>query len=116
MQLAVRSRNFGTRIANSMGMLRITIHEPEREATVQIVLEGRIAGPWATELDRVWAEAFPRLGSRKLVLDLRGVTYADATGKSVLAGICVQGKAELITGTLQSEDLVHQLTVAELQA
>ena len=116
MQLAVRSRNFGTRIAHSMGMLRITIHEPEREATVQIVLEGRIAGPWATELDRVWAEAFPRLGSRKLVLDLRGVTYADATGKSVLASIYAQGKAELITGTLQTQDLVHQLTVAELQA
>lgn len=104
------------RVAISIGMLRITIHEPELEATLHIVLEGRVAGPWATELNRVWAETFPRLGSHKLVLDLRGVTYADAAGRNVLADICAQGKAGLIAGTLQTQDLVRELTEPELQA
>lgn len=97
-------------------MLRITIHEPEHEATLQIVLEGRVAGPWATELDRVWSEMFPRLGVRRLVLDLRSVTYADAAGKGVLAGICAQGGAELVVGPLQHQDLVRELIALDQQA
>ncbi len=97
-------------------MLRITIHEPEDEGSLQIVLEGRVAGPWAVELDRVWTETFPRLGSRKLALDLRSVTYADAAGKSILAGICAQSGAELIAGTLQTQDLVRELTALNQQA
>lgn len=101
--------------ATPLGMLRITIHEPGHEAPAQIVLEGRVAGLWATELNRVWVEAFPRLASRKLVLDVRGVTYADPAGKNILAEICVQGKAELIAGTLQTQDLAHQLAEVELQ-
>ena len=47
--------------------LRITIHE-EPEA-VAIKLEGRIAGPWAEELSRVWVETAPRIASRKLSID-----------------------------------------------
>ena len=61
-------------------MLRITTNEtPE---TVVITLEGRIAGPWAAELSRVWVETAPRLASRKLSLDLRNVTYADVSGET----------------------------------
>ena len=47
-------------------------------------LEGRVAGPWAAELGRVWAETAPLLASRKLIIDLHNVTYADASGKQVL--------------------------------
>src|ERR1035438_3285034 len=53
-------------------MLRISIQETAEE--VELKLEGRIAGPWAAELGRVWVETAPRLSSRKLVLDLSSVT------------------------------------------
>jgi hypothetical protein len=84
-------------------MLRITIHEKESE--MELVLEGRLAGPWADELDRVWVETAPRLGSKKLAIDLRNVTYADAGGKRVLRDIFSQSGAELVANSLGIQDL-----------
>jgi hypothetical protein len=84
-------------------MLRITIREKESE--MELVLEGRIVGPWVEELDRVWAETAPRLGSRKLSIDLRNVTYADSGGKRVLRSIFSQSGAELFANSLGIQDL-----------
>ena len=74
-----------------------------------IRLEGRIAGPWAEELERVWREAASRLGSKHLSIDLSNVTYADADGKRVLGTILSQAKAELVTGTLWTQYLAEEL-------
>ncbi len=68
-------------------------------------LEGRITGPWAEELDRVWVDTAPRLGSRKLIIDLSNVTYADAEGKGVLSKIFSTTNAEFVAGTLLTQDL-----------
>ncbi|MGA8727741.1 MAG: hypothetical protein WB608_03245 [Terracidiphilus sp.] len=78
-------------------MLKITIHEDQDAVAVK--LEGRIAGPWAEELSRVWVETAPRVASRKLSLDLRQVTYADANGERVLKGIYAEREAELVAST-----------------
>jgi hypothetical protein len=77
--------------------LRITIHE-EPDA-IAIKLEGRVAGPWAEELSRVWVETAPRVGSRKLSIDLRQVTYADAGGERILKGIYAERETELVAST-----------------
>jgi anti-anti-sigma regulatory factor len=66
-------------------MLRISIEE--NVEVLEMKLEGRIAGPWAAELSRVWVETAPRLASRKLVLDLSSVTYADSGGTELLGQI-----------------------------
>lgn len=73
-------------------------------------LEGRVAGAWASELDRVWVESAPRLGSKKLVIDLHNVTYADAAGKQVLRGIYAQTHAELLTSTPWTQFLAEEVT------
>lgn len=86
-----------------MGMLRITLHESE--TTVRMVLEGRVAGPWVGELDRVWNETAPRLGSKKLAIDLSDMTYADPAGRSVLKIIFSQSGAKLVAASLGAEDL-----------
>lgn len=78
-------------------MLRITIQE-EQEA-VAIKLEGRVAGPWAEELSRVWVETAPRVASRKLSIDLRQVTYADADGERILKVIYAEKGTELVAST-----------------
>jgi len=104
------------RLAIVQGMLRITIHEPEETATMQMTLVGRVAGPWAMELDRVWAETFPRVGKRRLTIDLSDVTYADAIGKSVLVRMLSYGNAEVIAGSLQSYDLAQEVTKLFQQA
>ena len=94
-------------------MLRISIHETAEE--VELKLEGRIAGPWAAELGRVWVETAPRLSSRKLVLDLSSVTYADAGGTQLLSEIYTQTRAELLAGTLWTQSLAEQITCGDAQ-
>jgi len=81
-------------------------------------LEGRVAGPWANELNRVWAETASTLQSKKLVIDLHNVTYADASGKQVLRDIYAQTHAELVASTpwtqfLVEEVIANQATVEE---
>jgi len=88
-------------------MLRITFNETE--SGMELVLEGRIVGPWVQELERVWVETAPRLGSKKLSIDLRNVTYADASGKRVLRTIFSQSGAELVANSLGIQDLAEQV-------
>ena len=62
-------------------------------------LEGRITGPWAAELGRLWEHTAPALADRKLSLDLRGTTYADAAGMRNLKAIYAQTQADILAGT-----------------
>jgi anti-anti-sigma regulatory factor len=89
-------------------MLRISIEETTE--ALEMKLEGRIAGPWAAELSRVWVETAPRLAARKLILDLSSVTYADAGGTHLLGQIYSQTSAELLAGTLWTQSLAEQIT------
>jgi anti-anti-sigma regulatory factor len=88
-------------------MLRITTQEDEQ--AIEITLEGRIAGPWVAEISRAWMETAPRLASRKLSLDLRNVTYADALGKQALRHIHAQSGAELIASTPWTQYLAEEI-------
>jgi anti-anti-sigma factor len=89
--------------------LRITFQDTAE--TVEMRLEGRVAGPWASELDRVWGETAPRLASRKLIIDLHNVTYADSTGKRVLSSIYSQTRATFITNTPWAQFLAEEVTL-----
>jgi len=88
-------------------MLQIAINDTE--SGMGLVLEGRIAGPWVQELERVWVEMAPRLGSKKLSIDLRNVTYADAGGKRVLRSIFSQSGAKLVANSLGIQDLAGEV-------
>jgi anti-anti-sigma regulatory factor len=79
---------------------------------MSIKLEGRIAGPWSAELSRVWVETAPRLASRKLLLDLRNVTYADNAGTQALMEIYRQSRAELLASNPWTQSLAEQITRA----
>ena len=94
-------------------MLRISIEE--NVEVLEIKLEGRIAGPWAAELDRVWVETAPRLATRKLVLDLSSVTYADSSGTQVLGQIYAQTHADLLAGTLWTQSIAEQISRCDAQ-
>src|ERR1700722_17591762 len=89
-------------------MLRITFQDTDE--AVEMRLEGRVAGPWAEELGRVWVEAAPRLVQKKLIIDLHNVTYADAVGKQVLREIYFQTHAELVTNTPWTQFLAEEVT------
>jgi ABC-type transporter Mla MlaB component len=92
--------------------LRITFEQPDQseEATV-ITLEGRVAGPWAAELGRVWVERAPHLAQNKLSIDLSNVMYADADGIQVLQDIYAQAAPELVAPTPWARHLASQIAV-----
>jgi anti-anti-sigma regulatory factor len=89
-------------------MLRISIHEDDR--SIGLTLAGRLAGPWVAELSRAWLETAGRLdGKKKLMLDLRDLTYWDADGKRALKEIFTRTRAELITSSFWSEHLANEI-------
>jgi anti-anti-sigma regulatory factor len=77
--------------------VRITINEADKLVTLKI--EGRAVEPLIAELDRAWQSLAPSLGSRKLSVDLRGVTFMDTTGRNLLAEIHAKTGAEFLADT-----------------
>jgi hypothetical protein len=73
------------------------------------VLEGRIAGPWVDELNRAWLDLKPSMGSRKLWIDLRNTTYADASGMEALRAIYAATAARFITSTPWTQYLAEEI-------
>ena len=78
-----------------------------------IKLEGRVAGPWVSELNRAWLESSPNIASKKVVIDLQNVTYADRAGKEILRRICQETGAELIANTPWSQFLAEEISARE---
>ena len=87
--------------------LRITIEQTE--LATFLTLEGRVEGPWAAELGRVWVEKAPLLSLKKLSIDLCNVIYADDDGKRVLREIHTQTQAELIASTPWTKHLAREI-------
>lgn len=88
--------------------LRISI--AENETAVEVTLEGRLVGPWVAELSKAWSETAPRLGKRKLVLNLRNITYADAEGKQTLRAVVRETGAELVTSSPWTQYLAEEIS------
>lgn len=89
-------------------MLRITTSNGSQTSTMK--LEGKLAGPWVAELSRSWACVAASLGSRKLCVDLRGVTYVDAAGQQLLREIYQKAGAEFLADSPLVTYFVEQAT------
>ena len=81
----------------SKSHLRIAIHDEPKVVTLKV--EGRIAGPMVAEFDRTWLSLALCLVSRKLSVDLRGVTCVDTAGRCLLVGICDKTGAGFLADT-----------------
>lgn len=77
--------------------LKITIQDGAESVTLKI--EGRVVGPTVRELNGAWQDLAPSLASRKLSVDLRGVTFIDAAGRNVLAEIHSKTNAQFLANT-----------------
>ncbi|ULA64314.1 MAG: hypothetical protein LZF86_120035 [Nitrospira sp.] len=76
-------------------MLKITPQTTEH--STRLVLEGRLAGPWVEELERVWREG-KESSTNSLVVDLTGVTYIEQAGKGLLSRMWLHGAELLVAG------------------
>ena len=62
-------------------------------------LEGRVVGQWVEELDRAWRSLSASLGSKKLLVDICGVTHIDHDGQRILAAIHNGSSAKFLADT-----------------
>lgn len=77
--------------------MRITVQTQDNVVTIK--LEGRIVNRGVDELHRVWQELVPSLGSRRLSVDLRGLTFVDSAGRQLLAEIHAKTEANFVADT-----------------
>lgn len=86
-------------------MLRVSVLHDKDLSTLKI--EGRLAPPWTTELEQEWRSL--SLGSRKLCLDIRGLTFADNEGKQILRGIFRATGAEILADSPLTKQFANEI-------
>jgi hypothetical protein len=91
-------------------MLRITTHTTADSVTFR--LEGRLVGPWVTELRECWRRT-PLQGKRAIHIDLYGVTYVDVEGEELLADLFRQG-ADLLALDCQMKAIVAEIETSSV--
>jgi hypothetical protein len=70
-------------------MLKISIIEGQTHR--RLIVEGKLVGPWATELRGVCEETNKDLSGRKLVIEMRHVTAISQEGENVLFELIQKG-------------------------
>ena len=76
--------------------MRTTILEESTEQ--RWTLQGRLSGPWVAYVKSHWQESHCRIGKRKCVVDVSGVTFVDLEGERVLAAMMNDGAEFIATG------------------
>ena len=68
-------------------MLRITMHDSPESVT--FLVEGKLVGDWAKELEQCCKQTASVRGHRALIIDLSNVPYVDSAGVGALVGAYV---------------------------
>ncbi|PYV17230.1 MAG: hypothetical protein DMG21_08975 [Acidobacteria bacterium] len=87
-------------------MLKISVHNHNHPTTLQ--LEGRLAGPWVNLAERQWNDLAQRMAPGALIVNLRGLVFADAAGKKLLGRMLREG-AEITEARLLVKLIVDEL-------
>ena len=86
-------------------MLKITLVPGSEPSTLKV--EGKLTGPWVSELERTWSEISTRETGRPVV-ELSEVTFVSAEGKKLLKSMFQQG-ADLQSRSLMTKFILSQL-------
>jgi hypothetical protein len=70
-------------------MLKISILDTPSQR--RLLIEGKLIGPWATELASVWRRATADLNGRALIIDVKEVTAIAEDGENVLLELMREG-------------------------
>ena len=74
---------------NRSNVLRIT--PTAKSSGLELVLEGRLAGPWVEVLRQTWTDSLGRKEPRQVLVDLGSVTFADSRGRALLLNMQDRG-------------------------
>ena len=83
--------------------------EPAKD-TVTMRLEGKVIGPWVEECHHAWQAIQIDHGSKKLCLDLRGVSYIDDNGTELLRKIHRLSGAEVLVDSPLTRYFAERIT------
>jgi hypothetical protein len=78
-------------------MLKITIVRDAKAVTMRF--EGKLSGPWVGEANQSWHSLEESIGSEKLNVDLRGVSFADVEGRQLLREMYDKTHAAFLTNS-----------------
>jgi hypothetical protein len=84
-------------------MCRITTRTSVDELVIK--LEGSLVGPWVRELGTCWRDAVPKLGGRRLRIDLTAVWHVDADGRELMTSMYQAGASFVASGCVMPEVL-----------
>ncbi len=88
-------------------MLRITMHDSPEAVT--FLVEGKLVGDWAKELEQCCKESASVRGHRALIIDLSETLFIDQEGRRVLAALFHEG-AFFRTACPMTESIVSEIT------
>jgi ABC-type transporter Mla MlaB component len=89
-------------------LLKITEQGRATKDSIALVLEGRLAGPWVEELNALW-NTFTASQRGNVLIDLSGVTFIDARGKTLLDRLWREGAKLRAAGCL-TRCIVEEIT------
>jgi hypothetical protein len=92
-------------------MLRITIHDKPRE--MSFVIEGKLVGPWVTELEKCWESGLAAEPCSTMLVNLEAVTFIDYEGRELLTRMRRQG-VRLVSAGLLMNAIIEEIE-AELE-
>ncbi|MGD0437144.1 MAG: TolC family protein [Bryobacteraceae bacterium] len=88
-------------------MLKITQHDGPEKLT--FVVEGKLIGAWARELEQSWKKASSIRGGKALFVDLSEVLFIDEEGKRVLCKLFKEGASFRSAGPM-TDSIVDEIT------
>jgi len=94
-------------------VLKITMTETPTER--KWIVQGRLVGPWVSELRTTWKRAHRSQDKRACIIDLDDVTSIDKSGERLLRAMSKKG-AQLIARGLYVKHVLEQVKVSGANA
>jgi anti-anti-sigma regulatory factor len=87
-------------------VLKITIAETGTDR--RWIVQGRLVGPWVSELRTTWKKAHRSPDKRACIIDLNDVTFIDKSGERLLRAMCKKG-AQLVARGMYVRHVLEQM-------
>ena len=99
-------RPYAARKAWEPDVLKITMTETPAER--RWVVQGRLVGPWVSELRTTWKRAHASHDRRTCIIDLNDVTFIDKGGERLLRALAKKG-AQLVARGVYIEHVLEEV-------
>jgi anti-anti-sigma regulatory factor len=87
-------------------MFRISVIDSSHQRT--LVLEGKLDRPWTGEVESTWSSARNQLRGRKLVIDVKNLTFISPDGEKTLLKLRKDG-ARFSCGGVLTRHILRRL-------